>query len=98
MTESLRYENVGDKVLPKYCIARLDFVVRYERGPYKPGVGRAGHLIPIAHRRRASTSKVLSVLIPVRGLACACCANEGEYYSSSSKLEKFQRELIKDMP
>lgn len=40
---------------------------------------------------------VLTMSIPVRALACACCSHEGEYYRGVGKIENFQLELMKEM-
>jgi hypothetical protein len=40
---------------------------------------------------------LVSLLTPSQTLACACCANDGEYYRSFSKFEAFQRDLMKEI-
>jgi hypothetical protein len=40
---------------------------------------------------------VLSLLLPVQILACACCAIEGTYYRGSGKIIDFQLEIMKEM-
>jgi hypothetical protein len=42
-------------------------------------------------------SLLLSLMIPGNVLACACCSNEGEYYRGVSKIEDFQRDLMKSL-
>jgi hypothetical protein len=40
-------------------------------------------------------SLLLSLLVPINAMACACCANEGEYYRGANRIEDFQRDLMK---
>lgn len=51
-------------------------------------------------RRRALCSLALlavSLLLPARAWACACCSNEGDYYVSAGRPSEYERSIVQQI-